>query len=160
MKDLIRLTDLQVSDVYEIFHIADEICTGKYNSFLSGKSVVLFFPATSIRTRVTFEKGIWLLGGQTISFPSDTLDKREEPRDVFGYLDNWADLYSLSKSRENFVSDHYLFCGKKGNIGLAWKEASKVLGFDLSQCCGAGYEMEDVKIYHDIETAVMVWCMI
>lgn len=65
-----------------------------------------------------------------------------------------ADLYSLSKSRENFVSDHYLFCGKKGNIGLAWKEASKVLGFDLSQCCGAGYEMEDVKIYHDIETAV------
>lgn len=193
MKDLIRLTDLQASDVYEIFHIADEIRTGKYNSFLSGKSVVLFFPATSIRTRVTFEKGIWLLGGQTISFPSDTLDKREEPRDVFGYLDNWADmviirhkdiclleeaaeyakvpvinamtnsnhpceiladLYSLSKSRENFVSDHYLFCGKKGNIGLAWKEASKVLGFDLSQCCGAGYEMEDVKIYHDIETAV------
>lgn len=193
MKDLIRLTDLQASDVYEIFHIADEIRTGKYNSFLSGKSVVLFFPATSIRTRVTFEKGIWLLGGQTISFPSDALDKREEPRDVFGYLDNWADmviirhkdirlleeaaeyakvpvinamtnsnhpceiladLYSLSKSRENFVSDHYLFCGKKGNIGLAWKEASKVLGFDLSQCCGAGYEMENVKIYHDIETAV------
>lgn len=193
MKDLIRLTDLQASDVYEIFHIADEIRTGKYNSFLSGKSVVLFFPATSIRTRVTFEKGIWLLGGQTISFPSDALDKREELRDVFGYLDNWADmviirhkdiclleetaeyakvpvinamtnsnhpceiladLYSLSKSRENFVSDHYLFCGKKGNIGLAWKEASKVLGFDLSQCCGAGYEMENVKIYHDIETAV------
>lgn len=63
MKDLIRLTDLLASDVYEIFHIADEIRTGKYNSFLSGKSVVFFFPATSIRTRVTFEKGIWLLGG-------------------------------------------------------------------------------------------------
>lgn len=88
MKDLIRLTDLRASDVYEIFHIADEIRTGKYNRFLSGKSVVLFFPATSIRTRVTFEKGTWLLGGQTILFPSDALDKREEPRDVFGYLDN------------------------------------------------------------------------
>lgn len=88
MKDLIRLTDLRASDVYEIFHIADEIRTGKYNDFLKGKSVVLFFPPTSIRTRVTFEKGICLLGGQPILFPSDTLDKREEPRDVFGYLDN------------------------------------------------------------------------
>ena len=33
-------------------------------------------------------------------------------------------------------------------------EASKVMGFELSQCCGIGYEMEDVQAYHDIETAV------
>ena len=58
MKNLIRLTDLQADDIYEIFRIADEISAGKYSGFLGGKSVVLFFPATSIRTRVTFEKGI------------------------------------------------------------------------------------------------------
>ena len=193
MKNLIRLTDLQESDVYEIFHIADEIGMGKYDGFLNGKSVILFFPAASIRTRVTFEKGIYLLGGQSIRFPSDTLDKKEELRDVFGYLNNWADiviirhkdirlleeaaqyakvpvinamtdsnhpceiladLYSLSKIRENFTCDKYLFCGKNGNIGLAWREASKVMGLELSQCCGAGYEMDDVEVYHDIETAV------
>lgn len=45
MKNLIRLTDLQESDVYEIFHIADEIGMGKYDGFLNGKSVILFFPA-------------------------------------------------------------------------------------------------------------------
>lgn len=151
--DLIRLTDLQASDIYEIFHIADEIGTGKYNDFLKGKSVVLFFPVTSIRTRVAFEKGIWLLGGQPILFPSDTLDKREEPEDVFGYLDNWADLYALSKSRDDFLADRYLFVGKKGNIGLAWKEASRVLGFELSQCCGAGYEMDGMEVYYDIDAA-------
>lgn len=193
MKNLIRLTDLQESDVYEIFHIADEIGMGKYDGFLNGKSVILFFPAASIRTRVTFEKGIYLLGGQSIRFPSDTLDKKEELRDVVGYLNNWADmviirhkdirlleeaveyakvpvinamtdsnhpceiladLYSLSKIRENFTCDKYLFCGKNGNIGLAWREASKVMGLELSQCCGAGYEMDDVEVYHDIETAV------
>lgn len=193
MKNLFRLTDLQASDVYEIFHMADEIGMGKYDGFLNGKSVILFFPETSIRTRVTFEKGIYLLGGQSIRFPSDTLDKKEELRDVFGYLNNWADmviiqhkdmrileeaaayakvpvinamtdknhpceilsdLYSLSKLREDFIGDKYLFCGKSGNIGLAWREASKVMGFELSQCCGIGYEMEDVQIYHDIETAV------
>ncbi len=71
MRDMIRLTDLQADDIYEIFQIADEISAGKYSGFLGRKSVVLFFPATSIRTRITFEKGIWMLGGQPILFPSD-----------------------------------------------------------------------------------------
>lgn len=193
MKDLLRLADLHSEDIYGIFHIADEIGTGKYNGFLNGKSAVLFFPASSIRTRVTFEKGIHLLGGQSILFPSDALDKREDLRDVCGYLNNWADilivrhgdiqlleklagysaipvinamtdashpceiladLYSLSKIRDDFTRDKYLFCGKKGNIGLTWKEASEVMGLDLSQCCGTGGEMDGVTVYHDIKTAV------
>lgn len=193
MRDLIRLTDIQSSGVYEIFKIADEICMGKYKKFLSEKSVISFFPASSIRTRITFEKGVCLLGGQSILFPNDALDKKEDIRDVCGYLNNWADLvivrhkdiqlmeklaqylsvpvinamtdvnhpceiladmYSLSKIRKNFIKDKYLFCGKSGNIGLSWREASEVMGFDLSQCCGAGYEMEDVPIYYDIKEAV------
>lgn len=193
MRDLLRLADLQSDEVYEIFHIADEITAGKYKDFLNGKSVVLFFPASSIRTRVTFERGIYLLGGQSILFPNDALDKKEDLRDVCGYLDNWADIlivrhrdiqlierlagyleapvinamtdnnhpceiladmYSLSKIRDNIRSDKYLFCGKSGNIGLTWKEASEIMGFDFSQCCGAGYEMENIKVYHDIKTAI------
>lgn len=193
MKDLIRLTDLRSDQVYEIFRIADEVGSGKYSGFLAGKSVILFFPSSSIRTRVTFERGIYLLGGQSILFPDETLDKKEDLRDVCGYLDNWADmvivrhgdielteklagyakapvinamtdrnhpceiladLYTLSKRRANFVKDKYLFCGKSGNIGLAWKEAAAVMGFELSQCCGAGYEMEGVRVYHDIRTAI------
>ncbi len=193
MRDLIRLTDIQSSGVYEIFKIADEICMGKYKKFLAEKSVISFFPASSIRTRITFEKGVCLLGGQSILFPNDALDKKEDIRDVCGYLNNWADLvivrhkdiqlmeklaqylsvpvinamtdvnhpceiladmYSLSKIRKNFIEDKYLFCGKSGNIGLAWREASEVMGFELSQCCGAGYEMEDVPIYYDIKEAV------
>ena len=65
-----------------------------------------------------------------------------------------SDLYSLSKIRDDFVRDKYLFCGAKGNIGLAWKEAAEVMGLDLSQCCGRGYEIEDITIYHDIKTAI------
>ena len=72
--------------------IADEIKNGKYNNYLKRKSAVLFFPNTSIRTRVTFEKGIHLLGGQSILFPTKTLNKKEALTDVFGYLNNWADL--------------------------------------------------------------------
>ena len=76
MKNLIRLTDYTQSDIYEIFSIADEVQAGKYTDILKGKSVLMFFPNSSIRTRVTFEKGIHLLGGQPILFPSETLDKK------------------------------------------------------------------------------------
>ncbi len=194
MKDFIRLTDLQANDVYDIFNIADEITEGNFEGALTGKSVVMFFPASSIRTRVTFEKAVYLSGGQPILFPTDALDKKEDLRDVCGYLNNWADiiivrhkdiqilekiakyakvpvinamtdcnhpceilsdLYSLSKIRKDFTYDSYLFCGTSGNIGQAWKEASKVMGFELSQCCGDGYEMDGIKVYHDIKEAII-----
>ncbi len=194
MRNFIRLTDYTPKDVFEIFQLADEVRQGKYSDILKGKSVVLFFPNASIRTRVTFEKGIYLLGGQPILFPNEALDKKEDLRDVCGYLNNWADavivrhkrmqivekmaecldvpvinamtdinhpcevltdMYSLSKIRNNFVTDKYLFCGQSGNIGLAWREAAQVMGFELSQCCGKGYEMEDVKAYYNISDAII-----
>ena len=46
-----------------------------------------------------------------------------------------SDMYALSKIRKNFLRDHFLFVGERGNIGLAWKEASEVMGFSLEQCC-------------------------
>lgn len=194
MKNLIRLSDYSMDEIIEIYEIADNIQKGKYIDFLKGKTAVMFFPNTSIRTRVTFDKGVSLLGGQTILFPTETLDKKEDLQDVFGYLNNWADfvivrhrditvlekiakyssvpvinamtdinhpcemlsdLYALSKIRENYRDDKFLFCGAKGNIGLAWKEASEVFGFDLEQCCGAGYEMDGIVSHYDIEKAVI-----
>ena len=194
MKNLIRLTDYASKDILDIFKITDEIQWGRHCDILKGKTVVLFFPNSSIRTRVTFEKGIYLLGGQSILFPTETLDKKEDLRDVCGYLNNWADLivarhkdialleklaecsdvpvinamtdcnhpcemladmYALSKIREDFTKDKFLFCGKCGNIGLAWKEASKVMGFELEQCCGKGYEMEGGVAHHNIRDAIV-----
>ena len=194
MKDLLRLTDFDSREVYHIFRIADGICQGNYKGILKGKSVVLFFPESSIRTRVTFEKGIYLLHGQSILFPNESLDKKEDLKDVCGYLNNWADviiarhkdihileqlaayskvpvinamtdfdhpceviadMYALSKIREDFVKDKYLLCGKLGNIGLAWKEVSEVMGFELSQCCSTGHEMQGLPVYNNIKEAII-----
>ncbi len=55
MKNLIRLTEYSKNDICDIFELADEVQQGKYSDILRGKSVVLFFPNSSIRTRVTFE---------------------------------------------------------------------------------------------------------
>ena len=63
MKNFIRLTDFDKNDIYDIFQLTDEVRKGPYRNFLKGNSIILFFPNTSIRTRVTFEKGIYLLGG-------------------------------------------------------------------------------------------------
>lgn len=41
---LIKLTDCQKEDIYNIFSIADELINGKYTDSLKGKSVVMFFP--------------------------------------------------------------------------------------------------------------------
>lgn len=90
-KHIIRLTDYTMDEVQEIFKIADKLQQGEYQNILSGKTIVLFFPESSIRTRVAFERGIYLLGGQSILFPPDTLDKKEKIEDVVGYLNQWID---------------------------------------------------------------------
>lgn len=193
MKNLIRITDYTADEIYRIFKSADRLAMGEHTALLKGKSVVMFFPETSIRTRVTFEKGVYLLGGNPILFPVESLEKKEALQDVCGYLNNWADLlvvrhknigliekmseysdvpvinamtdvnhpceiisdmYSLSKIRADFTKDKYLFCGRRGNIGLAWKEAADVMGFELEQCCPSGFEIEGVKVHRDIRAAV------
>lgn len=193
MKNLIRLTDYTKDDIFKIFKIADDIQSGKYENFLTKKTVVIFFPNSSIRTRVTFEKGIHMLDGQAILFPSESLDKKEDLQDVIGYLNNWADavivrhsnielldrlaeysqvpiinamtssnhpceiisdMYSLSKIRDNFLTDNYLFCGTCGNIGLAWKEAAEVMGFSLTHCSPNKYRIENISHCSDMNVAV------
>ncbi|HJC25054.1 MAG TPA: peptide transporter [Candidatus Eisenbergiella merdavium] len=92
MKHLLRLSDLGEKGIYEVFRLADELGEGKHRDALCGKTAVLFFPSASLRTRVTFEKGIASLGGHPILFPPETLEKKEELKDVARYLGNWADL--------------------------------------------------------------------
>jgi len=194
MNHFIKLKDYTASDIYDLFNMTDEVCQGKHANALKGKSVVLFFPNSSIRTRVTFEKGIYLLGGQSILFPAETLDKKENLKDVCGYLNNWADMiivrhkdiqvveqlakysevpvinamtdvnhpceiladmYALSKIREDFTKDNYLYVGKNGNIGLSWKAASEIMGFSLEQCCGNGYEIDGIVAHYNVEDAIL-----
>ncbi len=91
MRGLIRLSDYSEQEIFEIFKIADLLQAGEYTDLLQGKTIVLFFPASSLRTRITFEKGIQMLGGQSILFSPETLDKRESLQDVARYLNNWVD---------------------------------------------------------------------
>jgi len=105
MKHLIRLTDYSIQDLNNIFMLADDIKSGKYKNYLAGKTIILFFPNSSIRTRVTFEKGVYSLGGQSILFPSDSLDKKEKIEDVAKYLNNWADCIIIRHGNINLIEE-------------------------------------------------------
>lgn len=105
MRSLVDLHSLNKEAIFEIFHIADRIQEGKFKDFLKGKSIVLFFPNTSLRTRVTFEKGIYLLGGQPILFPPETLDKKEKLEDVCRYLNNWTDALIVRHKNMNVIRE-------------------------------------------------------
>lgn len=191
MKNLIHLSDFTKTEIMEIFSIADR---NKTSNVLKNKTAVMFFPDSSIRTRVTFEKAVYELGGHSILFPPEALDKKEDLRDLCGYLENWADivivrhndintverlgkylnipvinamtkknhpceiltdLYSLSKIRQDYINDNYLFVGANGNIGNTWKTASDIFGFAFSQCCPEGQEIEGAAVYHKLANAVV-----
>jgi ornithine carbamoyltransferase len=77
-------------DVTAVFGLADAYRAGA-GPRTSGVAV-LFFPATSLRTRVTFERGAQLMGLQPVVLPPETLDKPEAAADVAAYLANWADV--------------------------------------------------------------------
>lgn len=93
MKHFIHLNDFSKQEIFQIFELADKLKADNGEcDWLKGKTIVLFFPESSIRTRVSFEKGIKMLGGDTILFPLEALDKKEDIKDVIGYLGNWADM--------------------------------------------------------------------
>ncbi|WP_047152895.1 ornithine carbamoyltransferase, partial [Aneurinibacillus tyrosinisolvens] len=89
--NLLSINDLSQLQISDIFDLTDKLKLHNDANVLSGKTFILFFPESSIRTRITFEKGIKDLGGECILFPPESLDKREQLRDVIQYIENWAD---------------------------------------------------------------------
>lgn len=103
-KKLISINDFSKEEIYKIFKLADKFSQdGNKEKLLEGKTVILFFPESSIRTRVTFEKGIYEMGGKTVLFPPSALDKKESIEDVTGYLENWADALVVRHSDSEVV---------------------------------------------------------
>ncbi|MCK4257384.1 MAG: hypothetical protein KAX49_00305 [Halanaerobiales bacterium] len=89
--NLLKIDSLTENQINNIFKLAENLkLHGKVN-YLKEKTFLLFFPETSIRTKITFEKGIKDLGGNCILFPPETLDKREKIEDVAKYIENWVD---------------------------------------------------------------------
>src|SRR5437762_14169285 len=72
-KDLISLNLLTIDEVNLIIQETDKMKNGPRNTeYLKGKTLAMIFEKSSTRTRVSFETGIYQLGGMGMFFsPKD-----------------------------------------------------------------------------------------
>lgn len=93
-RDLVSIRDLSPMEVESLFNLTSLLKTRPedFRSSLSGKHIVMFFEKPSLRTRITFEAGIFGLGG-SVSFIDqrhERLDARETLSDIAHNLERWA----------------------------------------------------------------------
>lgn len=97
MKHLLKMLDLTTQDITDILNLADQL---KYEQkhhiehhYLAGKTLGLIFEKSSTRTRVSFEAGMYQLGGLPIFLSSNDLQiGRGEPvQDTARVLSRYLD---------------------------------------------------------------------
>ena len=96
-RHLVSLRDVSSEDILEILdvarHIKLEHRAGVRHAQLAGKTLAMVFQKPSLRTRVSFEAGMWQLGGHAIYLgPSDIkLGERETTEDIALNLSRFCD---------------------------------------------------------------------
>lgn len=96
-KDLLSIHELSVDEVQEILALAKELKAkqkaGVSHKLLAGKTLGMIFEKSSTRTRVSFETGMYQLGGQALFLSNRDLQLgRGEPiRDTARVLSRYLD---------------------------------------------------------------------
>lgn len=108
-KDFLTTKDLAVDEINQIFALAEKVKKNpsEYKTVLAGKSIVLIFEKPSNRTRVSFEAGIWQLGGKSIYLsPSDiNIGVREAIKDVAHSLSRYVQAIILRTFSHNILME-------------------------------------------------------
>jgi ornithine carbamoyltransferase len=94
-RDLLSLQDLTENDMIELLELTEQLKQDDYqlNNQLKGQTVALLFQKPSNRTRVSFEVGIFQLGGNCIYLGPEeiNLGVRESTADVAHTLSRYVD---------------------------------------------------------------------
>ena len=93
MKDLISIADLSSKDIQGLIESAVELKGKRIGTQLKGKTLAMIFEKPSLRTRVSFDVGMYELGGHSIYLsPAEIgLGKREPVEDVAEVLSRYVD---------------------------------------------------------------------
>ena len=111
MKHLLKLLDLGSEEIIGILDLADQLKYERKNHIphphLAGKSIGLIFQKSSTRTRVSFETGIYQLGGQPLFLSSKDLQiGRGEPvQDTARVLSRYLDGIMIRTFEQKEVED-------------------------------------------------------
>lgn len=111
MKHLLKLADLSQKDILDILNLADQL---KYETkhdiehhHLKGKTLGMIFQKSSTRTRVSFETGMYQLGGQALFLSNRDLQiGRGEPvEDTARVLSRYLDGIMIRTFEQKEVED-------------------------------------------------------
>ncbi|MDR0804235.1 MAG: ornithine carbamoyltransferase [Oscillospiraceae bacterium] len=111
MKHLLKLSDLTTEEILAILNLADQL---KYENkhgiahhILRGKTLGMIFAKASTRTRVSFETGMYQLGGNALFLSSSELQiGRGEPvRDTARVLSRYLDGIMIRTFAQQEVDD-------------------------------------------------------
>lgn len=111
MKHLLKLQDLDTRDILDILNLADQL---KYETkhgiehhLLKGKTLGMIFQKSSTRTRVSFETGMYQLGGQALFLSNRDLQiGRGEPvEDTARVLSRYLDGIMIRTFEQKEVED-------------------------------------------------------
>ena len=97
MNHLLKMLDLSKEEIIELLNLADQLKYEKANNiphpYLAGKTLAMIFEKSSTRTRVSFEVGMYQLGGHPLFLSSNDLQMgRGEPiQDTARVLSRYCD---------------------------------------------------------------------
>lgn len=111
MKHLLKMLDLSAEEIIEILDLADqlkyELKHGIPHPHLKGKSLGMIFQKASTRTRVSFETGMYQLGGHPLFLSANDLQiGRGEPvQDTARVLSRYLDGIMIRTFEQKEVED-------------------------------------------------------
>jgi ornithine carbamoyltransferase len=100
-KDLLSIADFSKEEIISIFKFAaklkKEIRHGRNHKYLSGKTLGMIFEKSSTRTRVSFETGIFQLGGHALFLDSSDIQigRGETIADTAKVLSRYVDAIMI-----------------------------------------------------------------
>ena len=112
MKHLLKLSDLTDKEILEILNLADQLKYERKHNIahrhLEGKTLGMIFQKSSTRTRVSFETGMYQLGGQALFLSNRDLQiGRGEPvQDTARVLSRYLDgimIRTFEQDRKSVV---------------------------------------------------------
>lgn len=111
MKHLLKLQDLDKEEILDILNLADQLKYENHNGIehhiLKGKMLGMIFQKSSTRTRVSFETGMYQLGGQALFLSNRDLQiGRGEPvEDTARVLSRYLDGIMIRTFEQKEVED-------------------------------------------------------
>ena len=111
MKHLLKMLDLSTEEIIEILNLADQLKyenkNGITHHILKGQTLGMIFQKSSTRTRVSFETGMYQLGGQALFLSNRDLQiGRGEPvQDTARVLSRYLDGIMIRTFEQKEVED-------------------------------------------------------